>query len=94
MAHASLAIFQGLGLPELLVIGVVLLLLFGTRLPSVMRSIGKGISEFRKGMEGVEDALTREPDEPRKLSTGEGDGASADGKPAGEADVGPKDLAG
>jgi sec-independent protein translocase protein TatA len=42
-------------MPELLVIGLVVLLLFGNRLPSVMRSMGKGIVEFKKGVSGIED---------------------------------------
>jgi sec-independent protein translocase protein TatA len=40
------------GLPELMIIGFVALLLFGTRLPSVMRSLGFGITEFKKGLKG------------------------------------------
>ena len=34
---------------------VVVLLLFGNRLPSVMRSLGRGVTEFKKGIEGVDD---------------------------------------
>ena len=44
------------GVPELLVVGLVVLLLFGSRLPSVMRSLGVGITEFRKGIRGEIDA--------------------------------------
>ena len=40
-----------------LVIAVVLLLLFGNRLPSVMRSLGQGVVEFKKGLAGIEDDL-------------------------------------
>lgn len=40
---------------ELIVISLVILLLFGNRLPSVMRSMGKGIVEFKKGVSGIED---------------------------------------
>jgi sec-independent protein translocase protein TatA len=43
------------GLPELLIVGAIMLLLFGNRLPSVMRSMGRGIVEFKKGVHGVED---------------------------------------
>lgn len=42
---------------ELLVLGLIILLLFGTRLPNVMRSLGQSITEFKKGTrEGVDDA--------------------------------------
>ena len=42
---------------ELLIIGLVILLLFGNRLPSVMRSMGKGITEFKKGVAGIEEEV-------------------------------------
>lgn len=35
-----------------LIVMVVVLLLFGNRLPSVMRSLGRGVTEFKKGLEG------------------------------------------
>ena len=37
---------------EMMILGVVVLLLFGNRLPSVMRSLGVGITEFKKGIKG------------------------------------------
>jgi sec-independent protein translocase protein TatA len=43
------------GALELIIIGVVVLLLFGNRLPSVMRSLGRGVIEFKKGVQGIED---------------------------------------
>ena len=53
---SSLALFMGSpGLPELLIIGCIALLLFGKRLPEVARSLGKGIVEFKKGVQGIED---------------------------------------
>ena len=45
----------GLGLPELLVFSLIVLLLFGKRLPGVMHSVGKSIVEFKKGVKGVEE---------------------------------------
>ncbi len=47
----------GLGPSELLVILALGLLLFGNRLPEVARSLGKGITELKKGMNGLEDEL-------------------------------------
>lgn len=44
----------GLGPVELILCGVIALLLFGNRLPGAMRSLGQGISEFKKGMSGAE----------------------------------------
>lgn len=38
-----------------LVIGLIVFLLFGNRLPSVMRSLGQGIIEFKKGMSEIKD---------------------------------------
>ena len=40
----------GAGPTELIIVLVILLILFGSRLPSVMRSLGQGITEFRKGV--------------------------------------------
>ncbi len=45
--------------PEMLVILIVALLLFGKRLPEVARNLGKGVVEFKKGLKGVEDDIDR-----------------------------------
>lgn len=53
-------LFGFMGLPggaEFLIVGFVILLLFGNRLPSVMRSLGSGIVEFKKGVKGIEDDI-------------------------------------
>ena len=49
----------GLGPLELIIFAVIVLLLFGNRLPSVMRSVGQGLVEFKKGVQGVEDDKER-----------------------------------
>jgi len=45
---------------EMFVVLVIALLLFGKRLPEVARSMGKGITEFKKGMRGFEDEIRDE----------------------------------
>ena len=47
--------FIGIGVPELLIVGFIVLILFGSRLPGVMRSLGQGMVEFKKGVQGIED---------------------------------------
>lgn len=48
-----------LGPLELLVIAALMLLFFGNRLPKVMRSLGQGVVEFKKGIQGIEDDVNR-----------------------------------
>lgn len=44
-----------LGGPELIVFGLIVLLLFGSRLPGVMRSLGQSVTSFKSGLnEGEE----------------------------------------
>ncbi len=45
-----LAFLGFVGLPELAIILVIMLVLFGNRLPSIMRSLGQSITEFKKGI--------------------------------------------
>ncbi len=51
------AFLPNLGMPELLIVAFVSLLIFGNRLPSVMRSLGKSVTEFKKGISGIEEEL-------------------------------------
>lgn len=45
----------GLGLQEVLVIAFVILLLFGgKKIPELMKGLGKGVKNFKDGMEGKE----------------------------------------
>ncbi len=54
---------------EWIVILIVALLIFGKRLPEVMKSMGKGIVEFKKGVKGVEDDVEEAMDkDPEKLA--------------------------
>ena len=55
----------GISLPELLILLVVLLLVFGAkRLPEMGRSLGKGMREFKEGVSGVVDDDEPEPAAP------------------------------
>lgn len=46
-----------LGGPELIIVVVAVLLLFGgKKIPELMRGLGKGIKEFKNGQEGVDEA--------------------------------------
>ncbi|MBI2194871.1 MAG: twin-arginine translocase TatA/TatE family subunit [Planctomycetes bacterium] len=56
-----LAFLGNIGLPELLIILVVALLLFGARLPDVARSLGRSVNEFKKGLRETEDEVQKPP---------------------------------
>lgn len=43
----------GLGTTELIVILILALLIFGKRLPEVMRGLGRSVNEFKTGMKEV-----------------------------------------
>ncbi|USO00334.1 MAG: twin-arginine translocase TatA/TatE family subunit [Phycisphaeraceae bacterium] len=61
-----------LGMPggwEWLIIGVVMLLLFGSRLPSVARSIGDAMREFKKGMHDIGDDIQSPPPQQRSYNS-------------------------
>ncbi|MDR0869242.1 MAG: twin-arginine translocase TatA/TatE family subunit [Planctomycetaceae bacterium] len=50
--------FLGASSPvTLIVVAAVAFLLFGNRLPQVMRSLGRSVVEFKKGVNGIEDDL-------------------------------------
>ncbi len=56
----------GLGAPEIIVILVLLLVLFGAkRLPELARSLGQGIKEFRKSVKEITEDTTSDSDSAR-----------------------------
>jgi len=61
MDSLPLALFN-LNSGEMILAGIVVLLIFGPRLPSVMRSLGKGIVEFKKGIRDTDDDVNRQID--------------------------------
>lgn len=46
-----------LGPMEMAIVGVVAVLLFGKKLPEVMRSLGKSYNEFRKGLSDIQSTV-------------------------------------
>lgn len=43
-----------IGPPEMMIVGVIALLLFGKRLPEVAKNVGKSLAEFKKSVSGFE----------------------------------------
>lgn len=58
----------GLGLPEILLILVIALLIFGAaKLPEIGRAMGKALSEFKKGTQEItSDVKPKESDKEEK----------------------------
>ena len=55
--NTLLAFLPGIGPPEMLFVAFIALLLFGKKLPEVARSLGKGVTEFKKGVQGIQDEM-------------------------------------
>ena len=61
--------FGGLGFPELLVIFVVVLLVFGShRVPEMFRNFGRAVNEFKKGMREIESSAPPAPAHPAEIA--------------------------
>ncbi|GJM20351.1 MAG: hypothetical protein DHS20C15_02660 [Planctomycetota bacterium] len=63
---ASLAFLGMPGGMELVIILVIVLLLFGRKIPGLARSLGSGITEFKKGLKDGEADARRLNDEASK----------------------------
>jgi TatA/E family protein of Tat protein translocase len=73
MTLTALALIGSLGTTELIIIAILGLLIFGKRLPEVGKNLGKGIVEFKKGLQGVDEdvknARTTMVEPPRQLTS-------------------------
>jgi len=53
---------MNLGAPELILIFLVVLVLFGAKkIPELAQGLGKGVKEFRKAMKDVQDDTEQDP---------------------------------
>jgi sec-independent protein translocase protein TatA len=58
----------GIGMPELLIILVIVLIIFGAgKLPEIGRGLGKGIRNFRKATSGQDEGETHPKGSEKKL---------------------------
>jgi sec-independent protein translocase protein TatA len=61
--------FGNIGAPEIILILLVVLILFGAKkIPELAQGLGKGIREFKKSMKDVEEDINAED---KKISSGE-----------------------
>ena len=58
----------GLGMPELIVIFLVILLLFGAKnIPEIAKGIGKSLNSFKQGLKEANDEVKSVHDDVKKL---------------------------
>jgi sec-independent protein translocase protein TatA len=62
-----LAGFFGLGGTELIIIGLIVLVLFGSRLPKAARGFGQSIKEFKRGVREGNTEASDDDDHPRQI---------------------------
>lgn len=56
-----------IGGPEIIVILLIVLVLFGgKKIPELMKGLGKGVKEYKKAMNGVEEGINNVADEAPK----------------------------
>lgn len=56
-----------LGTPEIVLIALVVLLIFGgKKIPELMRGIGKGVNQFKKGMKDLDEEIKDGVDDIKK----------------------------
>jgi len=62
MSARTLLAFWTPGYGEIIIIALVVLVVFGNRIPEVMRSLGAGLTHFKKGLHDTEDEIRKELD--------------------------------
>ncbi len=64
----TLSMLAILGTPEIIIIAIVVLVLFGARkVPELMKGVGTGIREFKKASREVHEEISRAAEEPPQV---------------------------
>lgn len=67
MTTSSLLLIGGLGAPELILILIVVLVLFGgKKIPELMRGMGVGIKNFKDGVNGINEEIKKTSTKPKR----------------------------
>lgn len=60
----------GLGTPEIILIAIVILVLFGAKkIPELMQGLGKGVKEFKKASSEIKNDLNSNEEDKEKKSS-------------------------
>lgn len=59
----DIGMLPGIGISEMVVIGIIAILLFGSKLPEVARNIGRSYGELRKGLTELKSTINAEIDD-------------------------------
>lgn len=65
------AMFGAPGWLEMAIIGGIVLVLFGNRLPGAMRSLGRSFVEFKKGVKGIDENRDADSEDSANPASGE-----------------------
>ncbi len=60
--------FGGIGFQEMLIIGIIAVLLFGSKLPDVAKTVGASYKEFRDGLFNLQSTMNSSIDSPSSRS--------------------------
>ncbi len=65
MIISQLLFLGSIGMPEVLIIALIVLLLFGgKKIPELMKGLGKGVKSFKDGVNGIEKDLNADINTP------------------------------
>ena len=59
MIRPTLALFFGMGIGELMLLGIVAVLLYGKRLPDVAKDFGKQYHQFKRGLQDMQAEMSK-----------------------------------